>query len=77
MFQSALLFYIKLKSNLELIWSNINPYDPCIANRIIKGTQHTIVWHVDDLKSSHELASVNKNFHDWLNEIYANKILVS
>jgi hypothetical protein len=25
------------------------------------------------LKSSHELASVNDNFHDWLNKIYSNK----
>jgi hypothetical protein len=44
-----------------------------VANRIIKGTQHTVVWHVDDLKSNHKLASVNDNFHDWLNEIYGNK----
>jgi hypothetical protein len=73
MLQSALLFYKKLRSDLESIGFIINPYDPCVANRIINGTQHTVVWHVDDLKSSHKLASVNDNFHNWLNKIYGNK----
>jgi hypothetical protein len=71
--QSALLFNKKLRSDLELIGFIINPYDPCVANRIIKGTQHTVVWHVDNLKSSHKLASVNNNSHDWLSKIYGNK----
>ena len=32
----------------------INPYDWCIANNIINGSQCTIVWHVDNLKLSHK-----------------------
>ena len=32
----------------------MNPYDPCMANKIINGTQITICWHVDDLKVSHK-----------------------
>jgi hypothetical protein len=63
----------KLRSDLELIGFIIDPYDPFVANHIINGTQHTVVWYVDDLKSSHGLASVNDNFHDWLNKIYGNK----
>ena len=31
----------------------INPYDPCVANKTINGTQMTIRWHVDDLMISH------------------------
>ena len=31
----------------------LNPYDSCVANKVIEGTQCTIVWHVDDLKISH------------------------
>jgi len=31
----------------------INEYDWCVANKMINGTQCTIVWHVDDLKLSH------------------------
>jgi hypothetical protein len=73
MLQSALLFYKKLRNDLESIGFKINPYDPCVANRLINGTQHTVVWHVDDLKSSHKSAQVNDNFHNWLNEKYGNE----
>jgi hypothetical protein len=31
----------------------INPYDPCVANCIIEGSQCTISWYVDDTKISH------------------------
>ena len=32
----------------------INPYDRCVANKIINGKQCTIVWCVDNNKVSHE-----------------------
>ncbi len=31
----------------------INPYDPCVANKMVNGSQTTIRWHVDDLMISH------------------------
>jgi hypothetical protein len=31
----------------------INPYDPCVANKMVNGSQMTIRWHVDDLMISH------------------------
>ncbi len=31
----------------------INPYDPCVANKMVNGTQMTIRWHIDDLMISH------------------------
>jgi hypothetical protein len=31
----------------------INPYNPCVANKMVNGTQMTIRWHVDDLMKSH------------------------
>ena len=30
----------------------INPYNPCVVNKVINGLQFTIMWHVDDLKMS-------------------------
>ena len=71
MLVSAVLFYKKLRKDLEGIGFKINPYDTCVANRIVKGTQHTVVWHVDDLKSSHMMSSVNDEFIAWLKETYA------
>jgi hypothetical protein len=64
MLQSALLFNKKLRSDMELIEFITNLYHPCLANRIINGTQHTVIWHVDDLKSSQKFATANENFHD-------------
>ena len=51
--RSALLFYHKLVGDLESEGFTINPYDPCVANKLINGKQMTIVWHVDDLKILH------------------------
>ena len=51
--KAALLFYKKLVKDLESIGFVINPYDFCVANKMINGKQMTIIWHVDDLKISH------------------------
>jgi hypothetical protein len=53
MMKSALLFYRKLVADLTSIGFVINPYDPCVANKIIDGKQMTICWHVDDLLIGH------------------------
>ena len=63
---SVVLFYKKLQKDLEGIGFKINPHDICVANQTIQGTQHTMVWHVDDLKSSHINPSVNDKFVLWL-----------
>ena len=39
--------------DLESYVLQINPYDPCVGNNIIKNKYMTGVWHVDDLKVSH------------------------
>ncbi|KAI2505429.1 Reverse transcriptase (RNA-dependent DNA polymerase) [Fragilaria crotonensis] len=51
--QSALLWYQMFHSYLEEIGFELNPYDPCVANKIINGKQCTIAWYVDDMKISH------------------------
>ena len=49
-----------------------NPYDACIANRMVNGNQQTIRFHVDDLMSSHKDPKVNDEFLKWLNDMYGN-----
>jgi hypothetical protein len=57
--QSALLWWKLLSSTLIQEGFEINPYDPCVANkRMPDGTQCTICWYVDDLKISHVKRSV-------------------
>ena len=71
MLQSSLLYYKKFRKDIESIGFKVNPYDPCVANRMINGKQHTITWHVDDLKSSHVDPKVNDDFFEWLKMKYA------
>ena len=54
MLKSALLFYKKLRSSLELIHFEVNLYDSCMANKIVNREQMTIISHVDDSKISHK-----------------------
>ncbi len=53
MMKSTLLFYRKLVAELHDMGFEINPYDPCVANKMVNGTQMTVRWHVDDLMISH------------------------
>jgi hypothetical protein len=57
--RAALLFWKLLSSKLVLWGFTINPYDWCVANKMINGKQCTIMWHVDDLKISHVDPKVN------------------
>jgi hypothetical protein len=68
--EAALLWYRKLRSDLEEQGFKFNPYDPCVANRKINGGQHTIRFHVDDVMSSHRKPKVNTDFYHWLNQKY-------
>ena len=53
--RAALLFYRKLRKELEEYGFVINPEDPCVANKWIvneaypNGHQMTVIWHANDL----------------------------
>jgi hypothetical protein len=66
MMKSALLFYRKLVADLISIGFTINPYDPCVANKIVDADQFTICWHVDDLLIGHAKKDVVSRFLSWL-----------
>jgi hypothetical protein len=72
MLQAALLWYKKFQKELEENGFIFNPYDPCVANRMVNGKQQCIRFHVDDLMSSHVDPKVNDDFLKWLNEMYGN-----
>ena len=54
-----------------------NPYDWCVANKDINGSQCTIVWHVDDLKVSHKDPAGVTKFILYLAKIYGPKMTVT
>jgi len=70
MLQSALLWYKRLQKDLEKENFIFNPYDPCMANQKKNRKQHTICFHVDDLKSSHCDTTINDKFAKWLDTKY-------
>ena len=50
---AGLLYYRKFSSSLTKRGFKVNPYDPCVWNKDIKGKQMTIFSHVGDNKILH------------------------
>lgn len=51
--QAALLFWKDLMETLQGWDFKLNPHDEGVANKEIDGKQCAMLWHVDDLKTSH------------------------
>ena len=67
---ASLLYYRKFRASLESIGFEFNPYDPCVANKMINGKQMTICFHVDDCKISHAESEAVDKMINWLKEHY-------
>lgn len=72
MLKSALLFCMKLLTDLVGNGFTINPYDPYIMTKMICGKQMRICWHVDDLNMSHWRRAKVTKIELWLRSIYRN-----
>jgi hypothetical protein len=67
---ASLLYYRKFTKRLTNDRYIINPYDPCVANKMIDGKQMTIVYHVDNCKMSHISSKVMDDTIEWLRTEY-------
>jgi hypothetical protein len=67
---ASLLYYRKFTKSLKSVRFEINPYNPCVANKIVDGTQMTICFHVDDCKLSHRSSRANSSMINWLHQEY-------
>jgi len=73
--RASLLFYRKLRKELEDYEFEINPYDPCVGNRVTEcGKQMTVIWHVDDLMGSCENDFELTKFSCYLARLYGPKL---
>ena len=70
MLVSAMLFYCKLTKALLSYSFELNPYDPCVVNKMVNGEQLTVCCHGDDLKSSHIDPKVNDEFLQWIEDMF-------
>ena len=72
----AVLFCLKLATDLKNNGFVINPYDPCVASKLVKGGFMTVVWRVDDIKLFHKDPFEVTKFSQYLLTIYGNKLKV-
>ena len=70
MIQSSLLCYKKFVRDIKAEGFELNPYDPCVANKMVEGKQLTLTWHVDDVKASHVKKRVIDDFVAWVRKMY-------
>jgi hypothetical protein len=62
----ALLYYKYFVRSLTKQGYKINPYNGCMANKVVKGKQVAIYFHIDNCKISHEFSAVIDNTIAWL-----------
>jgi hypothetical protein len=67
---ASLMYYRKFVKSLTDIDFVINPYDPCVASKMIQGEQMTICFHEDDCKLSHRKKKVMDRMIEYLRQEY-------
>jgi hypothetical protein len=71
MMVAALLYYKKFVKSLNQQGFKLNPYNyGCVANKIVKGKQIPICFHVDNCKISHKYSKVVDRTIKWLQAWY-------
>ncbi len=63
---AALLYYKKFMMSLTKQGYKINPYNWCVANKVVKAKQLTICFHIYDCKISQESSAVIDDDVAWL-----------
>ncbi len=73
--RASLLFYRKLKKELEDFGFLVNPYDPFVATKDVgDGKQLTVIWHVDDLMALCVVDFELKKLSCYLTNLYGPKL---
>jgi hypothetical protein len=67
---AGLLYYRNFAESLERKKFIKNPYDPYLWNKVMRGKQCTICFHVDDCKISHVILRVINDMIAWLHQEY-------
>jgi hypothetical protein len=70
MMVASLLYYWKFTRSLKNQGYTMNPYNPCVWNKIVEKKQITICFHVNDCKVLHKLARVVDKAIKWLRRDY-------
>lgn len=68
MLQSALRFWEQFLDDLTELGFKTNPYDWCVATRVVNGHQKTIGWHFDYFLVTHIDPEVSSELAEWFNK---------
>ena len=63
---ASLLYYKNSRNSLEDEGYEFNPYDLCVANKIIKVSQMNVCFHVDYCKLRHKIPKVVGKTIAWI-----------
>jgi hypothetical protein len=63
---ALLLYYKKFIKSLKSKGFKLIPYDPCVANKQVKGEQLTVYFQVDNCKILHLIPKVMDETIEWL-----------
>ncbi len=63
---ALLLYYKKFVKSLKSKGFKLNPYDPCMANKKVKGEQLTVCFHMDNGKILRLIPKVVDKTIEWL-----------
>ena len=63
---SIMLFYQKLTADHTDNDFEINPYNPCMTNKQVKGIQMAFSWHVGDLYVCHVNSKTLNKLIEWM-----------
>ena len=70
MMVTSLLYYRKFDKSLTDIGFVLNPYDPCVENKMIDGHQMSIFFHVEDCKLSRKRSRQMDRMIEYLSKEY-------
>ena len=65
---ASLLYHKNFLNKLKKTGLKLNPYDPCVENRLVNNKQKTICFHLDDCKLSHQDIRLNDEFINTLRD---------
>ena len=65
---ASLIYYKKFRKSIENEGYEFNPYEPCVANKIIKVSQMNVFFHVEDCKLSHMRPKIFFKMITWPNQ---------
>ena len=65
---ASIIYYRKFTKSLTDFGFEINPYNPCVTNKMVDGSHITICFHVDDCKLSHRKCNTNDHMIEWFHQ---------